>query len=40
MKHIGHSTACKDGYGDEFEGMKRATKKSIQASRVGSIPQI
>ena len=39
MKHIGHSAVCKDGYGhDEFEGMKRATKKAIQAS-AGSIPK-
>ena len=39
MRHIGHSASCKGGYGDEFEDMKRTTKKAIQVSG-GSIPQI
>ena len=30
MKHIGRTAACKEGYGDEFAGMKKAGKKSIQ----------
>ena len=34
MKHIGRTTACKEGYGDEFEGMKKAGKKSFQVSIV------
>ena len=35
MKHIGRTAVCKEGYGDEFEGMKKAGKRTIQVRNVG-----